>query len=116
MSYGNEAVSLEQALAEDAAAPKAKKEKKLKAVKEPKEPKEPKDPNAVRATPVRRIPSDKASTYAIVNGEKIASYKGARAMYAALLVDGGSIVDYVAAGGTIGFLSFYVAEGVVAFA
>ena len=113
MSYGNEAVSLEQALAEDAVAPKAKKEKKLKAVKEPKAPKEPKDPNAVRATPVRRMPKDLNATYT-VNSEAVAKFtKGNRAAQSALLVDGGTVADFKAAGGEITFFSWFLKVGAV---
>ena len=104
MSYGNEAVSLEQALAEDAAAPKAKKEKKLKVVK---------DPDAVRTTPVRRMPKDLNATYT-VNSEAVAKFtKGNRAAQSALLVDGGTVADFKAAGGDISFFSWFIKTGVV---
>ena len=104
MSYGNEAVSLEQALAEDAVAPKAKKEKKLKAVK---------DPDAVRATPVRRMPKNLETAYS-VNAEVIAKFaKGARAVQAALLQDGSTIAQFKANGGDVAFFSWFLSIGAV---
>ena len=86
-------------------------ETRMKKPKAPKAPRLDADGNPIVGHS-RVVPTDE-STVLIVNAEKIAKYKGARADNAKMLEDGMTLGAFIEAGGDKGFLRFYMRDGAV---
>lgn len=82
-------------------------------MKKPKAPKAPRlDADGNPITRSRVVPSDLEAVL-VVDAEKIAKYKGARADNAKMLEDGMTLGAFIEAGGDKGFLRFYMRDGAV---
>jgi len=95
----------------ESAAPKVEAKPAPVAVKEVKAPKAPKAPAKARV-----VSSNHEMKISIVKPEKIEKYSGQRGTEAKKLVAGKTVAEYLAAGGSIGFLRFFIKDGVVTLA